>query len=64
MEQPLRFVAQGEYEKVCTFKTVVYHLSSLRMWFGKFNEAVLEFGMSRCLPYSLQCWICLVGGIC
>ncbi|EOY06846.1 Cysteine-rich RLK (RECEPTOR-like protein kinase) 8, putative [Theobroma cacao] len=48
MEQPPRFVAQGEYGKVCHFRKSLYGLKqSPRAWFGKFSEAVQEFGMKK-----------------
>ena len=46
MEQPLRFVAQGESGKVCRLHKAIYGLKqSPRAWFGKFNEVVLKFGL-------------------
>lgn len=50
MEQPPGFVAQGEYQGcVCRLKKALYGLKqSPRAWFGKFSEAVLEFGLHRC----------------
>ncbi|EOY04903.1 Cysteine-rich RLK (RECEPTOR-like protein kinase) 8 [Theobroma cacao] len=48
MEQSPRFVAQGEYGKVCHLRKSLYGLKqSPRAWFGKFNEAVQEFGMKK-----------------
>jgi hypothetical protein len=49
-EQPLGFVAQGEYQGcVYKLKKALYGLKkSLRAWLGKFYEAVLEFGLQRC----------------
>ena len=45
MEQPPRFVAQGESGKVCRLHKAIYGLKqSLRTWFGKFSEVVLKFG--------------------
>ena len=50
MEQPLGFTAQEEYGKsVCRLKKSLYGLKqSPRAWFGKFSDAVLEFGLLRC----------------
>ena len=50
MEQPPGFTVQGEYGKsVCRLKKSLYGLKqSLRAWFGKFSDAVLEFGLLRC----------------
>ena len=48
MEQPPRFVAQGEIKKVCRLRKSLYSLKqSSRAWFGKFNQAVEEFGMDK-----------------
>ena len=39
MEQPLRFVAQGESGRVCCLCKSLYDLiQSPRAWFGKFDE--------------------------
>ena len=45
-----RFVARGEYQGcVCKIKMALYCIKkSLRAWFGKFTEAVLEFGLQIC----------------
>jgi hypothetical protein len=50
MEQQPRFVAQREYHGcVCKLKKTLYGLKqSPRTWFGKFSEAVMEFGLQRC----------------
>ena len=49
MEQPPRFVAQGESRKVCRLHKAIYGLKqSPRAWFGKFSEVVLKFGLRRC----------------
>ncbi|EOY32888.1 Cysteine-rich RLK (RECEPTOR-like protein kinase) 8 [Theobroma cacao] len=46
--QPPGFVAQGEYGKVCHFLKSLYGLKqSPRAWFGRFSEAVQEFGMKK-----------------
>ena len=48
MEQPPGFVAQGEIEKVCRIRKSLYGLKqSPSAWFGKFNQAVEEFGMQK-----------------
>ena len=48
MEQPPGFVAQGEIGKVCHLRKSLYGLKqSLHAWFGKFSQAVEEFGMQK-----------------
>ncbi|XP_019199893.1 PREDICTED: uncharacterized protein LOC109193507 [Ipomoea nil] len=48
MEQPPEFVAQGESGKVCKLKRSLYGLKqSPCAWFGRFSNAVVEFGMQR-----------------
>ena len=48
MEQPPWFVAQGEIRKVCRLRKSLYCLKqSPRAWFGKFSQAVEEFGMQK-----------------
>ncbi|KAJ9689557.1 hypothetical protein PVL29_014974 [Vitis rotundifolia] len=48
MEQPPRFVAQGEYGKVCCLKKALYGLKqSPRAWFGKFNKEIQAYGMNK-----------------
>ncbi|XP_057991842.1 retrovirus-related Pol polyprotein from transposon TNT 1-94 isoform X2 [Hevea brasiliensis] len=48
MEQPPGFVAQGELGKVCRLQMSLYGLKqSPRTWFGRFSEAVQEFGMQK-----------------
>ena len=48
MEQPPRFVAQGEIGKVYRLQKSLYGLKqSPRAWFGKFNQAVETFGMQK-----------------
>jgi hypothetical protein len=49
MEQPPRFVAQGEYRGcVCKLKKTLYGpKESPQAWFGKLSEAVMEFGLQR-----------------
>jgi hypothetical protein len=50
MEQPPGFVAQGESQGcVCKLRKALYGLKqSPRVWFGKFSETVLKFGLQRC----------------
>jgi hypothetical protein len=50
MEQPLGFVAQGEYQgNMCTLKKALYGIKhSPRAWFGKFWDVVMEFGLLEC----------------
>ena len=48
MEQPPGFVAQGEIGRVCRLRKSLYGLKqNPRAWFGKFNQAVEEFGMQK-----------------
>ena len=48
MKKPLGFVAQGEIGKVCRLRKSLYGLKqSPRAWFGKFSQAVEEFGMQK-----------------
>ena len=48
MKQPPGFVAQGEIGKLCRLRKSLYGLKqSPRAWFGKFNQAVEEFGMQK-----------------
>nr|GEV55611.1 retrovirus-related Pol polyprotein from transposon TNT 1-94 [Tanacetum cinerariifolium] len=48
MEQPSRFISQGEFGRVCKLKKSLYNLKqSSRAWFGKFSNAVIEFGLRR-----------------
>ena len=48
MEQPPGFVAQGEIGRVCRLPKSLYGLKqSPRAWFGKFSQAVEEFGMQK-----------------
>ena len=48
MEQPPGFVAQGESGRVCHLWKVLYGLKqTTRAWFGKFSDAVVQFGMKR-----------------
>ena len=49
MEQPLGFVAQGEIRKVYSLWKSLYDLKqSPRACFGKFSQAVKQFGMQKC----------------
>ena len=48
IKQPPGFVAQGEIGKVCRLRKSLYGLKqSPRAWFGKFSQAVEEFGMQK-----------------
>ena len=48
MEQPSGFVAQGEKGRVFRLRKSLYGLrQSPRAWFGKFSQAVEEFGMQK-----------------
>ena len=48
MEQPPRFVAQGESELVCRLRRSLYGLKqSPRAWFDQFSSVIQEFGMTR-----------------
>ncbi|GJZ41104.1 retrovirus-related pol polyprotein from transposon TNT 1-94 [Tanacetum coccineum] len=45
IEQPLGFVAQGEYGRVCKLKKALYGLKqSPHAWFGKFSNAMKDLG--------------------
>ena len=49
MKQPPKFVARGESRKVYRLSKTIYGLKqSPRAWFGKFSEAVVQFGMKHC----------------
>ena len=46
MEQPPRFIAQGEIRRVCRLQKSLYGLKqSPRARFGKFSQGIKEFGM-------------------
>ena len=48
MEQPLRFVAQEEKGRTCCLQKSLYGLKqSPRVWFGKYSQAIKEFGMRK-----------------
>ena len=48
MKQPTGFVAQGEIGRVCRLRKSLYGLKqSPHAWFGKFSQAVEEFGMQK-----------------
>ena len=48
MEQPLGFVAQGEFGLVCRLRRSLYGLKqSLRAWFDRFSSMVQKFSMTR-----------------
>ena len=49
MKQPPKFVARGKSRKVYRLSKTIYGLKqSPRAWFGKFSEAVVQFGMQHC----------------
>ena len=48
MEQSLGFVTQGEIGRVCCLQKSLYGLKqSPCVWFGKFSQAIEEFGMQK-----------------
>ena len=48
MEQPPKFVAQGEIGRVCRLHKSLYGLKhSPRAWFGKFSEVIENFGLQK-----------------
>ena len=48
MEQPLGFIAQGEFGLVCKLRHSLYGLKqSPPAWFSRFSTAVQEFSMMR-----------------
>ena len=48
MEQPLKFVTQGEIGRVCRLRKSLYGLKqSPCVWFDKFSQVVEEFGMHK-----------------
>ena len=48
MEQPPRYVAQGESHMVCRLKKAIYGLKqSPRAWFDKFSTVVSAYGLKR-----------------
>ena len=47
LEQPLGFVAQGEFGLVCRLRLSLYGLKQSPPWFGQFSFVVQEFGMTR-----------------
>ena len=64
MKQPSRFVAQGEIGKVCHLQKSLYGLKqSPRTWFGKFNQAIEEFGMQKSKSDHSVCYKNFSSGI-
>ena len=52
MEQPPRFVAQGESSLVCWLRRSLYSLKqSPRAWFDRFSSMVQEFNMTQSTSY-------------
>ena len=48
MEQPPRFVTQGEYGKVCWLKKSLYGLKQFPcVWFERFSKVVIESMMKK-----------------
>ena len=48
MEQPPGFVTQGEKGRIYRLQKSLYGLKhSSRTWFGKFSQAVEQFGMQK-----------------
>ena len=48
MEQPPRFVAQGgDREGLLSLKVFIWFKTKSTAWFGKFSQAVEEFGMQK-----------------
>ena len=49
MEQPPRYIAQGESSKVCFLRKAIYGLKqSPRAWFAKFSGLLSAFGFTSC----------------
>lgn len=49
MEQPPKFVAQGESRLVCQLMKSLYGLKqSPCAWFGIFSSVVMDFGLQKC----------------
>ena len=69
MEQPPGFVAQGEIGKVCHLLKSLYGLKQrLHAWFGKFSQAIEEFGIQKSKSnhsvfYRNSSWVVYVGDI-
>ena len=65
MEQPLGFVAQGEIRKICCLRKSLYDLKqSPRAWFGKFSQAIQEFGKQKSKSdhsvFYKKCSLCII----
>ena len=49
MEQPPRYVAQGETSQVCLLRCAIYGLKqSLHAWFVKFSGLFIDYGFNHC----------------
>ena len=48
MEQPPRFVAQGEISRVCSHRKSLYGLKQgPHAWFDKFSQVIEKFSMQK-----------------
>ena len=65
MEQPPGFVAQGEIGRLCRLRKSLYGLKqSSHAWFGKFSQAVEEFGMQKSKSDRSEFRYHSVGSVC